>query len=254
MPDEQSFDLDPPAPFSLDLTAWALRRRSHNEVDRWGAAGYQRVITVEDRPVAVSVTQDGGLDSPRLSVQLAGRPIDQRVEVLVYGALRKLLGLTVDLTEFAAMAKQDALLGPLAGRLRGLKPPRFPTVFEALVNAVACQQLSLTVGIHLLNRITAAYGCPVEQSPQGPRAFPTPEQLAALEPADLQHPPVASVAIRGGRGPLGSLLCGRGRVHCALAGARSPAEMTSASATATGSQSIRRNPVSPERRRPASGR
>jgi DNA-3-methyladenine glycosylase II len=187
MPDEQSFDLDPLAPFSLDLTAWALRRRSHNEVDRWGAAGYQRVITVEDRPVAVSVTQDGGLDSPRLSVQLAGRPIDQRVEVLVYGALRKLLGLTVDLTEFAAMAKQDALLGPLAGRLRGLKPPRFPTVFEALVNAVACQQLSLTVGIHLLNRITAAYGSPVEQSPQGPRAFPTPEQLAALEPADLQH-------------------------------------------------------------------
>jgi len=187
MPDERTFDLDPLAPFSLDLTAWALRRRIHNEVDRWGAAGYQRVITVEDRPVAVSVTQDGGLDSPRLSVQLAGRPIDRRVEVLVHGALRKLLGLTVDLTGFAAMATQDALLGPLAGRLRGLKPPRFPTVFEALVNAVACQQLSLTVGIHLLNRITAAYGSPVEQSPRGPRAFPTPEQLAALAPADLQH-------------------------------------------------------------------
>jgi hypothetical protein len=100
MPEEQSIDLDPLAPFRLDLTAWALRRRSHNAVDRWGAAGYQRVMTVEDRPVAVSVNQDGGLDSPRLSVQLAGRPIDQHDEALVFGALRKLLGLTVDLTEF----------------------------------------------------------------------------------------------------------------------------------------------------------
>jgi hypothetical protein len=29
----------------------------------------------------------------------------------------------------------------------------FPAVFEGLVNAVACQQLSLTVGIELLNRL-----------------------------------------------------------------------------------------------------
>ena len=31
-----------------------------------------------------------------------------------------------------------------------MRPPCFPTVFEAVVNAVACQQLSLDVGIHLL--------------------------------------------------------------------------------------------------------
>ena len=66
-----------------------------------------------------------------------------------------LLGLTADLADFATKAAQDPLLGPLAVRLRGLKPPRFPTVFEALVNGVACQQLSLAVGIHLLNRLTA---------------------------------------------------------------------------------------------------
>ena len=56
------------------------------------------------------------------------------------------------------MAAPDPLLGPLAERMRGLKPPRFPTVFEALVNGIACQQLSLAVGIHLLNRLTADRG------------------------------------------------------------------------------------------------
>jgi DNA-3-methyladenine glycosylase II len=186
LPRNRRIEVDAIAPFRLDLTAWALRRRSHNELDRWDASGYQRVVSVEGGPVAVAVSQVGGLDSPRLSIGLAGRPIDRRVEVLAHGALDKLLGLTVDLTNFLAMAEQDALLGPLAARLRGLKPPRFPTVFEALINAVACQQLSLTVGVYLLNRLTAAHGAATSESPQGPRAFPTPEQLATLSPDELQ--------------------------------------------------------------------
>ena len=65
--------------------------------------------------------------------------------------------------------------------MRGLKPPRFPTVFEALVNGIACQQLSLVVGIHLLNRLTAAHGSPVSADADGPRAFPSPDQLANLQ-------------------------------------------------------------------------
>ena len=31
-----------------------------------------------------------------------------------------------------------------------MRPPRFPSVFEALVNGVACQQLSLQAGLTLL--------------------------------------------------------------------------------------------------------
>lgn len=180
-------EVDAIAPFRLDLTAWALRRRSHNEVDRWDGSGYQRVVSIEGAPVAVCVSRDGGPESSRLSVLLAGRPVDRREEALAHGALDKLLGLTVDLTAFRAMAEQDELLGPLADRLRGLKPSRFHTVFEALINAVACQQLSLTVGIHLLNRLTAAHGSPAPENPRGPRAFPTPEQLASLRTDDLQR-------------------------------------------------------------------
>ena len=71
--------------------------------------------------------------------------------------------------------------------MRGLKPPRFPTVFEALVNGVACQQLSLAVGMHLLNRLAADRGRAVSGSPDGPRAFPEPEELASLQPDELKR-------------------------------------------------------------------
>ncbi len=175
----------PRAPFRLDLTAWALRRRSHNAVDRFDGSAYRRIVSIDyDGPVAVTVTQD---DATRLRVLLAGRAIDERTERRARCALDRLLGLSVDLTPFAAMAERDPLLGPLAVRLRGLRPPRFPTVFEALVNGVACQQLSLEVGIHLLNRLTAAHGLPVSGDPAGPRAFPDPDRLAGVPPEELKR-------------------------------------------------------------------
>jgi DNA-3-methyladenine glycosylase II len=178
--------IEPCAPFRLDLTAWALRRRSHNAVDRWDAtATYRRVLSFDGGPVALSVAQDGAPDAPRLSVIRAGGAVDARAEGRSRRALDRLLGLSVDLSAFAAMAATDPVLAPLAGRMRGLKPPRFPTVFEALVNGVACQQLSLAVGIHLLNRLTADYGRAVPDDPG--RAFPDPEALASLEPFALKR-------------------------------------------------------------------
>lgn len=188
MADTHELAIEPCAPFRLDLTAWALRRRAHNAVDRFESSTYRRVVSVGgDGPVALSVTQDAGPGAPRLSVLLAGRPVDERGEAGARGALQRLLGLSVDLSAFAAMAELDPLLAPLAGRMRGLKPPRFATVFEALVNGVACQQLSLDVGIHLLNRLTAAYGRAASCDPEGLRGFPDPERLAGVRPDQLRR-------------------------------------------------------------------
>jgi DNA-3-methyladenine glycosylase II len=180
--------IEPSAPFRLDLTVWALRRRAHNAVDRWDASGaYGRVVHVDGRPVSLSVTQDGGAMDPRLSVVVSGGDVDARDEELARKVVDTLLGLSVDLSAFAAMALTDPLVGPLAERMRGLKPPRFPTVFEALVNGVACQQLSLTVGVHLLNRLTAAHGRTAADGPSNARAFPDPAALASLQPEELKR-------------------------------------------------------------------
>jgi DNA-3-methyladenine glycosylase II len=179
--------IEPLAPFRLDLTAWALRRRPHNAIDDWDQCTYRRVLTIDDGPAALSVTQDGTPEAPRLSARVGATPIDPSSERLVRRRLNRLLGLEVDLSAFAAMAAPDPLLGRLAARMRGLKPPRFPTAFEALVNGVACQQLSLDVGIHLLNRLTAEWGRPASEDPEGMRAFPGPEELASAGPDDVKR-------------------------------------------------------------------
>ena len=100
----------------------------------------------------------------------------------VRASIERILGVQVDLSGFHRMARDDAVLGPLVQRFRGLKPPRFPSVFEGFVNAVAFQQLSLESGLSLLNRLAATYGEAVRMGDTVIHAFPRPDDLAGLEP------------------------------------------------------------------------
>ncbi len=102
--------------------------------------------------------------------------------------LDRLLGLRVDLSEWYRVARRDVRLRTLAERFRGLKPPRFPSVFEALINAFACQQLSLEVGLELLNRLAALSNAHVQaHTGRGTHyAFPAPFDLARWSPSRLR--------------------------------------------------------------------
>lgn len=51
------------------------------------------------------------------------------------------------------------------------------------MNAIACQQLSLAVGVHLLNRLCSAYGWAVGEH----HAFPRPVDLASATPQHLRR-------------------------------------------------------------------
>lgn len=186
-----TFSLDPVPPFRLDLTVWTLRRRADNRVDRWDGQTYRRVLVLDGDAVAVAVTQTSAPDAPRLRVTLAGAHPTPRVEAAARTTLQRTLGLGVDLAAFYRFADADARLGPLVRRFRGMKPPRLPSVFETLVNAVACQQITLTQGIRQLNRLAETYG--VESPMPAPagddtvaHGFPRPPDLAGQEPQDLK--------------------------------------------------------------------
>ncbi len=185
---EVSFSIRPLAPFRLDLAVWALRRRPNNTIDIWDGEGYSRVVVFGKRPVKISVRQDGTMERPVLSVtvrsgkKIAGIDLRKRVSSL----LELMFGLRVDLSGFYAMAESDRDLRPLVRRYTGLRPPRFPTVFEALVNAFSCQQISLDVGIILLNRLADRYGSAFTDDDNEMKAFPGPDDLRGLSSVDLR--------------------------------------------------------------------
>jgi len=67
-----TFELAPVAPFRLDFTAWALRRRPENQIDRWDGSTYRRVILIRGEPAEVHVSQEGSAEKPRLHVNVIG--------------------------------------------------------------------------------------------------------------------------------------------------------------------------------------
>lgn len=181
---QESFLVQPLAPFRLDLTVWALRRRATNRIDRWDGTHYTRILVVDSVPVKVSVSQQRADDHPELLVTIVSSAPTESARIKE--ALQNMLGLRVDLTGFYTLAHKDTMLSPLVQKFLGVKPPRFPSLFEALLNAFACQQVSLDVGMMLLNRLTETYGVKFEHGPAVFAAFPGAEAIASASIEDIR--------------------------------------------------------------------
>jgi DNA-3-methyladenine glycosylase II len=177
------FTLDATPPFRLDLTVWALRRRPANAVDRWDGGVYRRALRLGSGAIAeAEVRQLAPTDAARVLVSVTTNRLDRNTRAETAAALRQMLGLDVDLRDFYDQLESDSVLRPLVQRFRGLKPPRFPSLFECLVNAIACQQLTLSVGIALLNRLAERYGrTAADSSATALHTFPDPLDLATAD-------------------------------------------------------------------------
>jgi DNA-3-methyladenine glycosylase II len=184
---DRSFVLEPIPPFRLDLTVWTLRRRPDNMVDRWDGQTYRRVLVDDSKLFEIAVIQLNEPGDPRLRVSVTGKATDPGIKAAITATVERLLGTQADLKDFYCLADEDELLGPVVGQFRGAKPPRFPSFFEALVNAIACQQLTLTVGIRLLNRLAKAYGARLKTEEGVFHAFPGPEELADADVEQLRE-------------------------------------------------------------------
>lgn len=184
-PTQATFLIEVDPPFRLDLTVWALRRRAINQTDRWDGSEYSRTICVGEAPIRLAVRQIEFGTAPRLLVHAVGSGGRVHIREAARDTLERMLGLRLDLAGFYATAATNPPLDELAQRFRGMRPPRFPSIFEALVNGIACQQISLQAGVTLLNRLAATYGQVACAAAPEDRAFPAPEVIAAADPDAL---------------------------------------------------------------------
>jgi DNA-3-methyladenine glycosylase II len=119
-------------PFRLDLTVWALRRRVNNAVDRWNDGQYSRIIVTDGGDaLRLQVTQEAAQPEAKLIVTAESTTrISTRTRTEARLLVEQILGLAVDLQPFYKLAQDNTIIGPLVERFAGVRPPRFPTVFE----------------------------------------------------------------------------------------------------------------------------
>ena len=177
-----------PAPFRLDLTVWALRRRPHNAVDRWDGTSYRRTLVLGGRPVEVSVRQSS-VDQPRPCSWWSFARLERRTRRCRTAEARRLLDRTLGLGRRprrllpAGRARRTAYN---AGRhFSGMRPP------------LLSERLRGGSQRHRLPAALARGGDPSPQPPGGPLrspslhrgavpGFPTPERLADADPQALR--------------------------------------------------------------------
>ncbi len=178
-------ELFPVPPFDFDLSASIFsggdpRIRSYRE------GAFRQVIRAKGHVVLVTVTSGGSTDNPRVRVGVGPARVPSGVLEAAGQTVASLFNLGLDLSPFFAAVRDDPVMSALARRLRGLKPPRTETVFEALTDSVIEQQISLAAAHSIEERFVLTFGDTLGVEGTTYHAFPSPGRLADASPDELR--------------------------------------------------------------------
>jgi DNA-3-methyladenine glycosylase II len=176
---DRDFSLGVSAPYRLDLTAIALRRTSVNAVDRIDAQG--RYARAFDEPTGVWSAVVEQTNAGELQVRAHGSvPPDAA------GRLAVMLGTGASIGGWEARTRPFPWLHQLAARLRGLRPPRYPSLWEALCNAIVFQQISILAAAAIMERLVVRFSTGVRCGGETLYPFPAAVSIADASEDELR--------------------------------------------------------------------
>jgi DNA-3-methyladenine glycosylase II len=142
---------------------------------------FWQVIRVNGKLILAIIKAMGTVDKPKIAVELkSDTAITNKDTKKAEKTVTALFSLDYDLKPFYETAKDDKIMAHLTRELWGLKNPTTPTVFEALVDSIVEQQISLKVANSLENRIIKKFGDALDLEGAVYFAYPTPQRLASV--------------------------------------------------------------------------
>jgi DNA-3-methyladenine glycosylase II len=161
-----------------------LQRRPSSP-EAWDRGRYLRVHTTPDGLVLTAVENRGSIDAPDVQLAfVAGEPSPE-TRRNVARTVEKMLGLGIDPAPLHAAAMQLPSLRPTALALRGMRPPRFATLFDTFANVVPFQQLSIDAGAAIVARLVERFGERLAYDDREHAAMPTADAVAGARMSTL---------------------------------------------------------------------
>lgn len=173
--------LETAAPLHLQATVRLLQRRPTNRVDTWVDTGYRRAYSTPDGVRLVETRNFGSIDEPDVRFAILNGPASPATEASIAASLRRTLGLDLDTAAIQRWAERKKGLRSTALALRGLRPPRFPSLFETFGSVIPFQQLSLDAGVSIHGRLVDRFGASIAVGENRWFAFPEPEVVAEAD-------------------------------------------------------------------------
>lgn len=166
------------APYRLDYTVDALRRLAANVVDVANDGVYRRALLDAKGANLIEVRQE---DPRHLRVRIAG-PDGKRW----LPAVERMLGTNVKVNAWYERVRDIPWLAALSRELRGLRPPRYPALFESLAHAIVFQQISIHAAASIMRRTVVSLAEPVEAGGFAYYPFPRPQDVLAASDETLR--------------------------------------------------------------------
>ncbi len=179
--------LEPTPPYDFDLSAKIFsggdrQFRAFNDGTFW------QMLRVDSGPFLCRIRSIGNIDRPLLDVQTYFVHTSDYDQDQVESKVNALLNLQLDLRPFYRIAsRNDPVLTQLVLKLKGLKSPRTETVFEALVDSIIEQQISLDVARVLQLRLIKRFGERVKIDNAIYYAFPQPASLSKATIEEMRN-------------------------------------------------------------------
>lgn len=185
--------IEPLAPFDLALSALVFANGGR-KVRSYQEGCFSQVVNTGEQLVWVRLTSEGCVDRPKLLLEvyaeslLLSETVQQVQEVV-----SRIFSLDMPLTPFYEQVKGDGVMSHIVQRLRGFKFPVTPTVFEALVDAIVEQQISIKVARDIEERLAVMFGDSIIVEGERYFAFPT---ASALVEAGVEKIRQAGLSMR----------------------------------------------------------
>ena len=175
----------PPFDFNLSGMIFSDGDRS---IRKYQDEKFWQVVRVDDSLILVTMKALGTVDDPKTSVELrSDYKISEADKENAKQTVSAMLNLDLHLKPFYEHAKKDRILTDIIHGLRGLKIPTTPTVFEALIDSITEQQISLNVAHALERKLVKTFGKALRLDGEVYHAYPVPRELASARLEQLRR-------------------------------------------------------------------
>ncbi|WP_152691974.1 AlkA N-terminal domain-containing protein [Nocardiopsis sp. RV163] len=169
-------------------------------VEEYRDGVYRRTLVLAHGPAVVELSEGAGTGGGHVLCRL--RLSEARDLTSAVRRCRRLLDLDADPGAVAEALGGDPLLGPIVAAHPGLRSPGHVDPAELAVRAVLGQQVSVRAARTLAGRLVERFGEPLAPGLEAPgggltHVFPSPDALAAADPAGFSIPVARGRALAG---------------------------------------------------------
>jgi DNA-3-methyladenine glycosylase II len=183
----EKFTVPATAPFNFNLTA-QIFGSGNKQIRTYANSQFSQALRVNSNLLLVKAASIGTLEQPKIEVVLKSvKSVTTREKSKAEELVKFIFNLDFNLSAFYNEIKNDPIMVKITQCLYGLKSPTTMTVFEALVDSIVEQQISVKVAHTIEEKLVKKFGETLAIEGETYYAYPTPQNMALANRSEVQN-------------------------------------------------------------------